>query len=138
MRLIKQGWDGSADDTDVLMLWAATTMCFFGFMRAGELTVPTQGTFDPSAHLSFRDVAFDDPANPSVMEVRIKASKTDPFRKGVNLYPGRTHNDLCLIVAMLAYLARRGGRDGPLFRFNNGQPVTASHQRSARLWKMQA
>ena len=124
LRMLKRVWDHCADDTDVLMLWAATTTCFFGFMRAGELTVPAQGTFDPSVHLSFRDVAFDEPSNPSVMEVRIKASKTDPFRKGVNLYLGRTHNDLCPIVAMLAYLARRGGEDGPLFRFRNGQPLT--------------
>ena len=42
----------------------------------------------------------------------------------VNLYMGRTNNDLCPITAMMAYLANRGDGDGPLFRFQNGQPLT--------------
>ena len=78
----------------------------------------------PTAHLSFNDVAVDAHANPTVMEVRIKASKTDPFRMGVNLYIGRTNNDLCPIAALMAYLAIRGRGEGPLFRFKNGQPLT--------------
>ena len=35
------------------------------------------------------------PDAPAVVQVRIKASKTDPFRKGVTVYLGRTDNDLC-------------------------------------------
>ena len=91
-------------------------------MRAGEIIVPSQDAYDPTAHLSFKDIAVDAPANPTVMEVRIKASKTDPFRKGVNLYIGRTNNDLCPIAAMMAYLAIRGDSEGPLFRFRSGNP----------------
>ena len=84
------------------MLWVASTR-FFGFMRAGEITVPSQDAYDSTAHLSFKDVAVECPTNPMVMEVRIKASKTDPFRKGVNLFIGRTNNDLCPIVAWLTW-----------------------------------
>jgi len=117
-------WDDSADDFDIIMLWAASTTCFFGFMRAGEITVPSQDAYDPTAHLSFNDIAVDAHTNPTVTEIHVKASKTDPFRRGVNLYIGRTNNDLCPIAAMMAYLAIRGGSEGPLFRFKSGQPLT--------------
>ena len=93
-------------------------------MRAGEITVPSQDAYDPTSHLSFNDIAVDAHTNPTVMEIRVKASKTDPFRRGVNLYIGRTNNDLCPIAAMMAYLAIRGGSEGPLFRFKSGQPLT--------------
>ena len=55
---------------------------------------------------------------------RIKASKTDPFRKGVDIFVGRTGDDICPISAMLAYLAIRGLGPGPLFRFASGKPLT--------------
>jgi len=124
LRQLRCVWDNSADDFDIIMLWAASTTCFFGFMRAGEITVPSQDAYDPTAHLSFNDIAVDAHTNPTVMEIRVKASKTDPFRRGVNLYIGRTNNDLCPIAAMMAYLAIRGGSEGPLFRFKSGQPLT--------------
>ena len=50
----------------------------------------------------------DDPACPSRMEVRIKASKTDPFRQGISLFIGKVASDLCPVSAMLAYLVVRG------------------------------
>ena len=127
LRQLKRVWDKSADNFDHIMLWAASTTCFFGFMRAGEITVPSQDAYDPIAHLSFKDIVVYAPANPMVMEVCIKASKTDPFRKGVNLYINRANNDLCPITAMMAYLPIRGGSEGPLFRFKSGQPLT--HER---------
>ena len=40
-----------------------------------------------------------------VMRILIKASKTDPFRKEIEIFVGRTEDDICLISAMLAYLA---------------------------------
>ena len=58
------------------------------------------------------------------MQIQIKASKTDPFRKGVDIYLGRTHNDLCPIAAMMAYLSLRGDSPGPLFHFKNGKVLT--------------
>ena len=57
------------------------------------------------------------------MEVRIKSSKTDPFRKGMNIYLGRTHNNLCPITAMMAYLSVRGDAAGPLFHFKDGKQL---------------
>jgi len=106
------------------MLWAACTLCFFGFLRSGEISVPSDNCYDPGAHLSLTDVAVDNLSDPSVLQVRIKASKTDPFRKGVDIFLGRTGDDICPISAMLAYVAVRGDEPGPLFRFANGKPLT--------------
>jgi len=54
---LKRVWDDSADNFDIIMLWAASTTYFFGFMRAEEITVPSQNAYDPTAHLSFNDIA---------------------------------------------------------------------------------
>ena len=106
------------------MLWAAATLCFFGFLRAGEITIPSDKGYDPTAHLSFFDIAVDNMANPSIMQVHIKTSKTDPFQKGVSIYVGRTGNNLCPIAAMLTYLSIRGGDAGQLFHFHYGRQLT--------------
>ncbi len=74
---------------DVMMLLAACCLAYFGFMRIGESTVPSEEGYDPSSHLSWGDVLVDNPACPSRLEVRIKASKTNPFRLGVSLFIGR-------------------------------------------------
>ena len=83
LRALESYWHSNLADHDYSMLWAAACMCFFGFMRAGELVVPSDSSFDPSCHLAFGDVLVDSRDSPSYLAVRIKASKTDPFRRGV-------------------------------------------------------
>ena len=83
-------------------------MCFFSFLRSGEVTVPSKKEYDPGGQLSEGDVTLDNVSVPTLVQVRIKASKTDPFRKGVVVYLGRTDNDLCPVGAVAAYLAVRG------------------------------
>jgi len=51
-------------------------------------------------HLCFNDIAVDNPAQPQVVQITIKQSKTDPFRKGVKLYLGKTSSDLCPVVSL--------------------------------------
>lgn len=36
---------------DHIMLWAACLLCFFGFLRSGEITVPSNSMFDNVAIL---------------------------------------------------------------------------------------
>ena len=106
------------------MLWAACTLCFFGFLRAGEITVSNDGAYDPSVHLSVGDIAVDDARTPRVLRVAIKQSKTDPFRHGIDLFIGRTSTDLCPVAALLSYLVVRGRSPGPLFRYADGRVLT--------------
>lgn len=122
---IKQIWERGVLDSNKAMLWAAALTCFFGFLRAGEICVPSDKGFDQGAHLSLSDVSVDNKLNPAVLCVRIKASKTDPFRQGCDVFMGRTGKSLCPVSAMLAYLAvRHPGEDGPLFKFADGKPLT--------------
>ena len=96
----------------------------FAFMRVGEMTAPSVDVFDPSVHLGVGDIAVDDPRRPSMLRVTIKQSKTDPFRKGVNLFVGRGSASICPVAAVLDYLAVRGMEPGPLFRFWDGRYLT--------------
>ena len=97
---------------------------FFWFLRTGEMTVPNDQNYDPSCHLSVGDVAVDNPRAPTLLRVSIKQSKTDPFRKGIDLYMGRTGTEVCPVAAMLKYLVARGSQAGPLFRFEDGRFLT--------------
>jgi len=124
---IREAWEQDAHNFNKIMLWAAVCLCFFGFLRAGEMTVPSFKGYDEGYHLNFDDVAVDNHSNPSLLRVRIKGSKTDPFREGVHIFLGRAHNKLCPVEAMLAYLAVRGSAPGFLFKFADGHLLTKEH-----------
>ena len=123
LRQVHAVWKDSQEWNDI-MLWAVMCLCFFGFLRTGEVVAPDDHNFDPAQHLSFADVTVDCLANPSFLAVNIKQSKTDPFRSGVKVVVGRTREELCPVAAMLAYMVQRGQGDGPLFRFKDGRPLT--------------
>ena len=124
LRRIKKVWDQGTPGQDEVMLWAACCLAFFGFLRAGELTVPSEAAFDDAVHLTRDDLAVDNPRNPSVLRLRLKASKTDPFRRGIFLFIGKTNSDLCPVAAVLSYLLMRGKTRGPLFQFADGRFLT--------------
>ena len=75
---------------DHVMLWAACYICFFlfCFLWSGETTITSGKDYDPS-HLSYGHVTLDSNTAPSIVQVVIKASKIDRFRKGVKVYMGR-------------------------------------------------
>ena len=70
------------------------------------------------------DVSVDRHQSPSLLCIRLKQSKTDPFRVGVSLFLGRTGRDLCPVTAVLAYLAIHPTSQGPLFVFWDGSYLT--------------
>ncbi|MCX8521142.1 MAG: hypothetical protein ORN28_06345 [Rhodoferax sp.] len=124
LRALKAVWFLDGNSFSVSMLWAASCLCFFGFLRSGEIVVPSDSSFDPAFHLCYGDVLVDSCTNPSVLSVRLKASKTDPFRKGVSLVIGRGKGDICLVAAVLGYMVLRGLAPGPLFLFSDGSFLT--------------
>ena len=121
---LQETWQASQSTKDASMLWAAATMCFFGFLRIGEVVAPLDLEFDPGVHLSAADVSVDSHSSPSYIAVNIKASKIDPFRRGVTIYLGRTRGTICPVVATLKYMVERDLSKGPLFRFENGRVLT--------------
>ena len=124
LQKIRRYLEQQAANPDGIMLWAAMCTCFFGFMRAGEMTLPSESAFDPNTHLCFKDVSVDCIEDPKIVKLNLKASKTDPFRKGVEVVLGKTDNDLCPVTALLAYLAIRGSGPGFLFLFSDRRPLT--------------
>ena len=100
---------------------AASCLCFFGFLRMGEAVVSSDTEFDPIVHLTYHDVQAESRSQPKWIMVRIKASKTDPFRVGVTIYVGATGKWLCPVAAILAYMVQRGSGRGPLFQFSDGR-----------------
>jgi len=106
------------------MLWAAACMCFFGFLWVSEVVAPGISKFDSSSNLCTGDVRVDNCANLQYLEVRIKASKTDPFRQGVLVYLGVIHSSLCQVAAILHYMVICGRSPGPFFVFSDGTYLT--------------
>ena len=115
-------------DYKSILMWAVCCTAFFGFLSSSEFTVLKEQDYNCDAHLAHADVAIDCKKNPQILQLHIKQSKTDPFRKGVKLSFGRTNHAVCPVSAILAYLAVKGG---PLFLTQQGKPLTRHYFSSA-------
>ncbi len=124
LRMLKSVWEKNPDRFNASMLWAASCMCFFGFLRSGEVVAPSTRGFDPSVHLCYGDVKAEGATPPRFLEVRLKASKTDPFRRGVSIYLGVTSSEICPVAAILDFMVRRGPSAGLFFGFSDGRFLT--------------
>ena len=122
--LLHSSWQHLPSRSDAAMLWAAATLCFFAFLRMGEVVVPSDSGFDPRVHLAYGDVRVNSTTDPQWMEVHIKQSKCDQFGSGVKLAVGVSGAVICPVAAMLGYLIIRKGAPGPLFQFEDGHPLT--------------
>lgn len=105
---------------DKLMLWAALVSAFFGFLRVSEYTSTHKTKFDPGATLLYTDLLV----SRHFASLRIKSSKTDPFRQGVTIRLATTGSTLCPIKALRNFLPHHPSRQGPLFTFHNGRYLT--------------
>ena len=108
------------------MFWAACLLAYFGFLRSAKFTIPSLSAFHPSRHLSVCDIALDVPLNTSCLQICIKASKTDPFRKGCNILIRSGSPPLCAVQAVVSFLEHWGNRPGPQFLFENGLSLSRS------------
>ena len=107
---------------DQHLLWAAASVCFFGFFRAGEITVPTAPAFDQAVHLTWGDVSISEDGR--VLRVFLKRSKTDQYGRGIEVFIGATNDDLCPVRAVTSYVSLRGPEPGTFFRHADGTPLT--------------
>ena len=78
-----------------MMIWAACCAGFFGFMRCGEFTVAAEAAYDCSHHLSMSNVSVDSHEEPTMVVLQLWFTKTDQFRRGTNIYLGRTSSTIC-------------------------------------------
>ena len=96
-------------------------LAFFGFLRLGEMTC--NSPYSCTLHLSPGDVTFFPSfQNPEHMSVRIKISKTDPFRSGQSIVIGKTDQRVCPVLAMTNYLSYWGPQQVHFFSTCLGLP----------------
>ena len=105
------------------MLWAACCLGFSTFLCFGEFTCPSHSAYVPSM-LSPRDIATNGLSSPTFPAVTLRFSKTDLFGTGHTLYIAATGNYLCLVAAVLSYMAICPPLPGPLFIYKNGRPLS--------------
>lgn len=107
-------------------MWSCLILvAFFGLMRVSEYVCPSPKSFDLNYHLSINDITFT--SRDTVAIIRIKTSKTDPFRVGSSVRLVGTGGDLCPIKALKKYLCARGSSSGPLFVLSMGDFVTRKY-----------
>ena len=123
--LLNKGLFGPYQDN---MLIAVFLTAFFGFLRCGEFTTPTE-LFDPSIHLTLAHVSVTHVPT-MYMEVFLSSSKTDPFRRGVKIKLFALGNSLCPVKAILKYLKLRyplnSSPTSPFFLLPSMVPLTRS------------
>ena len=112
-------------DIDTVMLWAAFSLAFFGFLRCSELTC--NGQFDRNVHLTREDFAFfPNIVSPQHMKVRIKKSKTDPFRQTSTITIAGSQSNVCAMAATRDFLLQTPdcSPQSPMFQFKDGAPLS--------------
>ncbi len=65
LQKLKKVWEGMEDSFNARMLWAAACLCFFGFLRSGEVVVPSEKSYDAEVHLSVGNIKADNTVKPS-------------------------------------------------------------------------
>ena len=97
-----------------LMLLCIFKMAFFGFLRCGEFTC--RSFYDSSQILRMQDISIDPLCKYFV--IHLKASKCDPFRKGVNLviYENEVFHPVNTMLRYIQMRKQRGALpNSPLF-----------------------
>lgn len=107
---------------DFLMLKSAALLAFFGLLRASEYLSQSSAKYDPQNTLSSQDISF--ARDMTHASIRIKQSKTDPFRQGCSIKIWALNNAWCPVLSLHAYYSLLDGYSGPLFRFSDGSFLT--------------
>uniref|UniRef100_A0ABM0MV54 Uncharacterized protein LOC102807950 n=1 Tax=Saccoglossus kowalevskii TaxID=10224 RepID=A0ABM0MV54_SACKO len=100
---------------DKAILWSAFTLAFFGFLRVSEFVAPASTTFDPQCTLLTTDITCN-----TDLVIALKASKTNPFRRGCNIIIAPSQSSVCAVQAYQAYKALHSSvAHLPAFQFAN-------------------
>ena len=76
------------DNPDNIMLWAAMNLCFFGFLRSGEICCPSPTLFDPTWHLCVGDISLDHQADKNTIH-KAQGFQNRPISTRGNLGSGK-------------------------------------------------
>ncbi|XP_006821479.1 uncharacterized protein LOC102808192 [Saccoglossus kowalevskii] len=108
---------------DQLMMWSAFTIAFFGFLRVSEFTAQSPTNFNEPTTMVRSDIHFDQSLNS--LNITIKSSKTDPFRRGQNIIVAASGSSVCAVRAYLRYTSvALHPTQSPAFQFMDGSFLT--------------
>ena len=118
--------DGSVFSVyDDMLMRAAISTAYFGFLRCGEFTSYTNA-FDPEANVCLGDVII----NFDEAFIILKSSKTDPFRYGLKIHYFRVECIFCAVEALgrFKHVRIRFAKDlaTPFFLFQDFTHLTRS------------
>ena len=77
-----------------VVIWAVSCVALFGCFRLGELLLESTASFDQHRHSAWGDVTVDNQADPWMLRIHLKQSKTDQFGRGADITVGKTGTDL--------------------------------------------
>lgn len=72
MRHIKALISAKPGSYHLTIIWTACCTAFFQFLHCGEFTSPSHSAYDPTVHLSFRNVAVNKRNSPSFIKLMVK------------------------------------------------------------------
>ena len=94
-----------------ILIECVCIVAFFGFLRCSEFSVLSSDKFYNASNLCTSDVSF----YQSYAILRLKESKTDPFRKGVNIHLHKVKHSICPFSALEKYFSVRAKRSSQNF-----------------------
>lgn len=112
---------------DAACIEACLDLGVYGLLRIGEMTAPTTTSRKATKHLNVGDVEFIPSwENPVFMDLNIKVSKPDIYRRGQRIRIAANHGPSCPVQAMKRWLTIRGreDKDGALFKMRGGRYLT--------------
>ena len=111
---------------DRLMMQAALSVAFFGFLRVSEFTT-NRKAMRRGRFLTRKDVLL----TTDELKLNIKYSKTDQLGNGSSISMGLTGDVCCPVLTMKSYLKCCHAKPGaPLFHFASGRPLSSQRLRS--------
>ena len=110
-----------------MLLGATCVMAYFGFLRCGEFTI--LHSFDPECNVCMEDVHF----HKDRVTLHLKASKTDPFREGVDIHLFSSGASVCPVISLDRYVEfrnktfERNNDKEPFFVMEIGRALTKDY-----------
>ena len=92
-------------------------------MRSAEFVSYSTTTFDPDNTLLVSDIHL----SVDTINVSIKSSKTDPFKRGCIIRTGETGGLLFPVQAITNFIQLRGSAPGPLYKFHDSSYLTRQY-----------
>jgi len=108
-----------------LLIWAVSTIAFFGAFRIHELLCKHESTFDPEQALLWEDMTVTGPMGNRTLSVKLKCPKERQAGRPTVVDILEVGGPLCPIKAYKRWESREVHRRGePMFHWPDGTPLT--------------